>query len=293
MNIAIVCVPFSNDVARWGVAGGPQAILDAGLIEQLQARGHVVQTPTWVEFDKTERTRDSVTNLARISAHQSDLIAQAFANHADYVVCLEGNCCHAPGAMGGTLRATPSRRAGIVWFDAHGDMHTMQTSGSGMLGGMPFAVIMGWEFDDWREASGIEVGVPVNATALIGASDLDVEEVDAIAQHHMPHLHATDMLAPHTRNRMESLLKPLTANADAWYLHFDIDVSGPEEVPGAHTPAPHWPTRHELREAVAATARTLPVKVFGMAAYNPGTDLARKGAQLGVEMILTAVDAAQ
>lgn len=292
MNIAIVCVPFSNDVARWGVAAGPQAVLEAGLIEQLQARGHTVRPPTWVEFSKAERTRDSVTNLARISAHQSDLIAQAFADNADYVICLEGNCCHAPGAMGGTMRATPSHRAGIIWYDAHGDMHTMQTSGSGMLGGMPFAVIMGWEFDDWREASGIATGVPVNATALIGASDLDVEEIAAIETHHMPHLHAADMTAPNTRGRMESLLKPLATNADAWYLHFDIDVSGPEEVPGAHTPAPHWPARSELIEAVATTARVLPVKVFGLAAYNPGTDLERKGANLGVELVLAAVDAA-
>jgi arginase len=293
MNIAIVCVPFSNDVARWGNANGPQAILDAGLIDELKKRGHSVRTPTWVEMHKGERTRDSVTNLALISKRQSDLITHAFAEGADYVICLEGNCCHAPGAMGATMRITPSHRAGIIWYDAHGDMHTLQTSSTGLLGGMPFAVIMGWEFDDWRMASGIDKAVPVSATAIIGASDLDIEESEAIAAHHMPYLHADEMMKGGSGAKTAALLKPLASNADHWYLHYDMDVSGPEAVPGPGTPAPYWPPAQELFDSVAATARTLPVKVFGLSAYNPVTDPSRVGAKFGVDVVLAAVDAAK
>jgi arginase family enzyme len=40
MEITIVCVPFQVDVARWGCARGPQAFLDAGIVQQIEARGH-------------------------------------------------------------------------------------------------------------------------------------------------------------------------------------------------------------------------------------------------------------
>jgi len=43
MEITIVCVPFQVDVARWGCALGPQAFLDAGIAEQIEARGHSIR----------------------------------------------------------------------------------------------------------------------------------------------------------------------------------------------------------------------------------------------------------
>ena len=67
MHITIICVPYQMDVARWAYALGPQAFLDHGLVQQLQARGHSVADPMWIELPKAERTRDSVTNLGRIA----------------------------------------------------------------------------------------------------------------------------------------------------------------------------------------------------------------------------------
>ena len=68
MEIAVICVPFQTDMARWGAARGPRAILDAGLIGRLQASGHTVSEPIWIDFPNSERTRDTVTNLGRIAA---------------------------------------------------------------------------------------------------------------------------------------------------------------------------------------------------------------------------------
>ena len=67
MEITIVCVPFQVDVARWGCALGPQAFLDAGIAEQIEARRHSIRNGVWIELPKSERTRDSVTNLGRIA----------------------------------------------------------------------------------------------------------------------------------------------------------------------------------------------------------------------------------
>src|SRR5258708_20174151 len=71
MHIATICVPYQIDVAHWGCALGPQAFLDHGLLQQLEAKGHIVSHPAWIELPKSERTRDSVTNLAHIAKRTS------------------------------------------------------------------------------------------------------------------------------------------------------------------------------------------------------------------------------
>lgn len=289
MRIALVAVPFATDVARWGAANGPHAFLDAGLIDAISARGHHVSAPVWIDFPRDERTRDTVTNLGRIAARASAAISAALRDGADLVLALEGNCTHAPGAAGGLARAAGA--AGIVWFDAHGDMNTTQTTLTGLWGGMPYAVALGWGLDDWRLAAGLDQPVRAEAAALVGASDLDPAELDALARHPILRADATDLTDPAGVARLERDLAARAAEAPAWYLHLDVDVAGPEIVPGALTPAPHWPPRQRLIEAAAATARAVPVRVFGLAAYDPAGDPTGSGARFGLDMALAAIDA--
>lgn len=76
------------------------------------------------------------------------------------------------------------------------------------------------------------------------------------------------------------------AAADTWYLHLDLDVAGPDVVPTALTPAPHWPPRAHLVEAAAATARVVACRVMGLAAYDPAGDTERRGAAFAIDMAL-------
>jgi len=289
VQIAVVAVPFSTDVARWGAANGPQAFLDAGLIEEISARGHRVSDPVWIDFPREERTRDTVTNLGRIAARASAAVSAALREGADLVLVLEGNCTHAPGAAGGLARAAGA--AGIVWFDAHGDMNTTQTTLTGLWGGMPYAVALGWDLDDWRLAAGLDQPVRAEAAALVGASDLDPAEVDALARHPILRADASDVTDAEGVARLERDLAARAGEAPAWYLHLDVDVAGTDIVPGALTPAPHWPPRQRLVEAAAATARAVPIRVFGLAAYDPSGDPDRHGARFGLDMALAAIDA--
>src|SRR6516165_2696117 len=101
MHINIICIPYQIDVSRWGVALGPQAFLDHGLIQLLEAKGHTVSTPIWIELPKSERTRDSVTNLGRIAKRTSAAVSGALKDKDSFVLALEGDCTHAVGAIGG------------------------------------------------------------------------------------------------------------------------------------------------------------------------------------------------
>lgn len=290
MDITIVCVPYQMDVARWGYALGPQAFLDAGLVSKLQECGHTVREPRVIELPRAERTRDTVTNLGRIAARASDAIASGLREPDSLALALEGDCTHAVGAIGGLARVSGS--PGVVWFDAHGDLHTMATTGTGYIGGMPYATALGWDLDDWRLASGLATPVRPQAAALVGDSDLDPEEVDALERHPILRLPAEEMAEPDCITRLERDLRARADEAAEWYVHIDIDVAGPVEAPGGMTPAPHWPTRERLLACARAAASAVPTRVIGLATYNPSGDPAGRGARFGLDMALAALDGA-
>jgi len=288
MHITIICIPYQIDVARWGYALGPQAFLDHGLMQLLQAKGHTLSNPVWIELPKSERTRDSVINLGGIAKRTSGAVNEALRQDDSFVLLLEGDCTHAVGAIGGLAQAKGS--PGVVWFDAHGDLNTMETTTSGYLGGMPYAVALGWDLEDWRLAAGLEQPVRPEAAALIGASDLDPAEVEALQRHPILRIDTVEMMQPGVAERVEAALRPRAGEAKAWYLHVDLDVAGPEEVPGGLTPAPHWPPRQHIIEAARVAAQTVPVKVASIAVYNPAGDINGCGLRFGFDMALAVVE---
>jgi arginase len=285
MQIVPILVPYAGDVARWGAARGPAAIMQAGLADALRQRGHAVAQPVEIVFPRQRRTRDPVTNLGVIASMVSDTVAAAIERGVMPLI-LEGNCTQAVGPAGGVARACGG--VGIVWYDAHGDMHTLRTTSTGLLGGMPYAVCLGWEFSDWREAAGLAVPVIPEAAALLGASDLDAEEEAALDTHPIARLDAAAMGAD-AAARTTSLLTPRAGSAPGWYMHIDLDVAGPEEVPGPLTPAPHWPARTALVASVAASARAVPMRCLGIAAYDPSGDPERRGARLAADLAVAAL----
>lgn len=288
MHIAIVCVPYQVDVARWGCANGPQAFLDHGLIPLLEVKGHTISPPIWIELPKAERTRDSVTNLGRIAQRTAAAVREALEKDASLVLVLEGDCTHAVGPIGGLAQAKGN--PGVVWFDAHGDLNTMKTTTSGFLGGMPYAVALGLDLEDWRLAAGLEQPVRPEAAALIGTSDLDAAEVEVLQRHPILHIEAKEMTQAGVGERIQAALQIRAGEANAWYLHIDLDVGGPEVSPGGFTPAPYWPPYERILEAVRATIQTLPVKVVSLAVYNPAADTDGRGVRFGLDMAKMLAD---
>ena len=289
MNIHIVCVPYQGDVTRWGCANGPRGFLDHGLRSLLAEKGHTVAEPVWIELPKMERTRDSVTNLGRIAQRTAAAIKNALQAEEDsFVLVLEGDCTHAVGAIGGLAQAQGD--AGVIWFDAHGDLNTMETTTSGFLGGMPYAVALGWDLDDWRLAAGLQQPVRAEAAILVGGSDLDVAEMEALQRHPILHVNTIEMTIPDAGERVRALIQPRAGEAQAWYLHIDLDVGGPEVCPGGLTPAPYWPPSERIIDSAKAGAQTMPVKVASLAVYNPSADADGKGVQFGLDMAMAIVD---
>ena len=85
-------------------------------------------------------------------------------------VVMSGDCTMALGTMSGLQRA--GIEAGIVWFDAHGDVQTLETTTSGYLGGLPLRLLVGYRPELIAARLGLRA-VPERQVTLVGARDLD------------------------------------------------------------------------------------------------------------------------
>ena len=204
---------------------------------------------TYVELPRKERTRDTVTNLGNIARRTSQAVAEAVQADGNLAIVLEGDCSHAVGA----------------------------------IGGMPFAVALGWDLEDWWRAAGLITPVRPEAAALIGASDLDPEEIAALEAHPIARLDAAQLAKKPIQ--VAELLAVRAQEAESWYLHLDVDVAGPAEVPGGLTPTPNAPSRDVLRAAIRAAAGAVNVRAVSLATYNPSGDPDGRGARFGLDML--------
>ena len=89
-------------------------------------------------------------------------------------VVVMSECTLVPPVLAAVRERHPE--VALVWIDAHGDLNTPETTPSGFIGGMPFAQLLGWCFDDWRRLAGLEPPFPEERAVLVGGRDLDPGE---------------------------------------------------------------------------------------------------------------------
>ncbi len=173
-------------------------------------------------------------------------------------VTIVGDCCAAIGALAGLQHAGVEPT--LLWFDAHGDFNTWQTSPSGFLGGMPLAMITGRGEQTMPDAVGLKT-LADDKVVLAGARDLDPGERDLLVAS------GVTMVAD-----VETLLsEPLPGGP--LHVHFDTDVICAEEVPAqryAVSGGPGSQTMKAVFERIAASRRLAGVS---MSAWHPDADL--------------------
>ena len=172
------------------------------------------------------------------------------------------------------LAAVREKHPGValVWIDAHGDLNTPATTPSGFLGGMPFAQLLGWCFDDWRRQAGLEPALPEERAVLVGGRDLDPGERDNVDR---SRLHEADDAA--------GALAALPPDAPL-YVHVDTDVLDPSLTPDAGFPAPGGWSVERMRAELATFAQSGRVVALSICPSAPPALDAE-----GVEPLVTAL----
>ena len=188
-------------------------------------------------------------------------MALANANFADAVregrrddvitIGLEANCNDLLGMLAGLKYDADgnARRVGLVFVDAHGDFNVPETTLSGMLGGMPVAIAAGHALHNIRKTAGLAEPLPMSHIIWGGVRDLDPLEADRFNEYDVRQISVQDI-----RELSANLMKQmndLADRVDVIYVHIDMDVLAPAEVPGHNLAVPGGPSSEELAAAVA------------------------------------------
>lgn len=194
-------------------------------------------------------------------------LAERVAVETDPLV-FAGDCVSAIGVLAGLQRAGLDPT--LVWFDAHGDFHTWETTRSGFLGGMPLAMIVGRGEQTVVEGAGL-TPLDERRVALVGARDLDPGEDEAVAASSMTVLSVADVTA-------------WEPPAGLVHVHVDLDVVDPREMPAHNYPAPGGPSLAEVRAALVHLAATGRVAAVSFSTWNPALPGADRAAAAGAEL---------
>ena len=201
----------------------------------------------------------------RLAAVESVVAGAVSAAAADggfpVVVC--GDCSTALGVMAGLQAA--GQAPGIVWFDAHGDVQTPETTASGYPAGMPLRLLTGYRPELIAGRLGLRP-VPEEHIVLAGARDLDPPEVSYLAASEIQQRDVAGVAA--AAAGLPDI--PL-------YVHVDFDVLDPGEVPGVRFPAPGGPAASQLAGALRSLLDTGRVAAITLACtWYPGSAAAAR-----------------
>jgi len=187
-----------------------------------------------------------------------DFVAASVAStvqRGGHAVVMSGDCTTSIGTVAGLQRA--GLDPAIIWFDAHGDVQTLETTASGYLGGMPLRVLTGYRPELIAESLGMDP-IAEERVLLVDARDLDPPEEDYLASSAIG------------RCPVEEITADVLPDGPL-YLHVDLDVVDPTELPGLRFPAPNGPGLERVFDAVRRVIATGRVFAFGVACtWYPG-----------------------
>ncbi|GAB2622422.1 hypothetical protein Aab01nite_76220 [Paractinoplanes abujensis] len=188
-------------------------------------------------------------------------------------VVAAGDCLTALGTVAGLQRAGID--PGIVWFDAHGDVQTPETTTSGYLAGMSLRILTGYRPELIAERLGLKA-VAERQIVLTGVRDLDPPEAAYLSGAQIRQCEIADLIDGRLPDG------PL-------YVHLDMDVVRPADLPGLRFPTPGGPSAAEVANALRSLVNTGRVAAVGIAcSWLPGHGAAaaigpRFAAALGIE----------
>jgi arginase len=270
-----------------GMERGPRLLRDLGLRDRLASRpglagttwldhGDAANDPGWLaDPDPRAKNLDRIAAyLGRLASHVQTGLVQGDGTAAALLV-LGGDCTSHTGAMAGIRRARPGIRLGLAWFDAHGDFNTPDTTPSGNVWGMPFAMAVGR--GDGRLVDAAEApSVRELDAGLFGGQVLDETESRMLAASGVAQFGPGMLADPAGQAAVTAWASTVSARIDAWYIAVDMDAL---DASGRWAVAMPEPEGLSLETAVA-TVRSVATSGAPVIGFGATAVMEREGADL-------------
>jgi arginase len=206
-------------------------------------------------------------------------------------VVLGGDHSLSMGSISGVsqFHGEQGKSMGLIWFDAHGDMNTPETSSSGNVHGMPLAHLLGLGNGGLSDVGGSDPQIRPGSTVLIGIRDLDDREKKMIADSGVRVFTMKDIDRHGISHVMEIAIEIASRGGTGFHVSFDVDAMDPSVARGVGTPSRGGLTYRESHLSLEIIADAKLMTSMDVVEVNPILDVMNGTAQVGVELILSAL----
>ncbi len=249
--------------------------------EQVQDENHLLYASTDTPHAKR------IEGIAKIYERVS-LAVSSQLKSGRFPLVLAADHASAGGTIAGIKRALPDKRLGVVWIDAHADLHSPYTTPSGNVHGMPLAVSLGIDnlecarnqpsskaIAAWEKLKNIGLQAPKvlpEDVVFVALRDTEPEEEHIIAKHQIKNF-STEELKTKGAVKVCHEINQLLKKCDVIYISFDVDSMDSELVSqGTGTPVPNGLSPVQAQDLVAELLKNDKVCTFEIVEINPTLD---------------------
>ncbi|XEC97739.1 arginase [Paenibacillus tarimensis] len=286
-TVSILSVPFDLGAGRRGVDLGPNAILQAGLKRRIANLGidYILEGEVATPKSAPGGTSHHLKNLEevielniRLAAHVASIVEKG-----SFPLILGGDHSIAIGTLAGL--AQHYKNLGVIWFDAHSDLNTEDTSPSGNIHGMSLAVGLGIGHPRLTQIRTTGYLLKPEHVVIIGARHLDKGEKEYINASGVTCFTMHDIDRMGMGQVIEKALHILKNKTDGIHLSFDVDSLDPLEAPGTGTPVKGGVSYREAHFALELLHESGLITSAEFVEVNPTLDSENKTALLAVELV--------
>ncbi|CAM3612102.1 arginase [Cytobacillus oceanisediminis] len=288
-KLSIIGMPMDLGQMRRGVDMGPSAIRYAGVNERLKSLFEEIHDQGDIAIGRPEVQVDPESNLRNLDliAEKTEKLAEEVDNAIEagsFPLVLGGDHSIAIGTLAGVSKHYTN--LGVIWYDAHGDLNTAETSPSGNIHGMPLAVSLGIGHSLLTNVGGYGPKVKPENIVIIGARSLDEGERELIKEKGIKvyTMHEIDRLGM-TKVMEESITYLKERNTDGVHLSLDLDGLDPHDAPGVGTPVIGGISYRESHLAMEMLAEAQIITSAEFVEVNPILDDKNKTATVAVALM--------
>lgn len=287
-KLTIIGMPMDLGQMRRGVDMGYSAIRYAGIFERLSKLFSSIEDWGDISVGRPETIIDVQSNLRNLHliAEKNQMLAEMvdkIIQSKSFPLVLGGDHSIAIGTLAGVSKHYTN--LGVIWYDAHGDLNTAETSPSGNIHGMPLAVSLGYGHELLTNILGASPKIKPEHVVIIGARSLDEGErrlikelgIKVFTMHEIDRLGMTKV--------MESTIDYLKEKTDGVHLSLDLDGLDPNDAPGVGTPVPGGISYRESHLAMEMLAESGLITSAEFVEVNPILDERNKTASLAVALM--------
>lgn len=294
--VGIVGVPLAYGASMAGVDMGPAALRVAGLDERIAALGYEVRDLGDLHVERARSipaAGDKLKHLIEIKAACKELAqkVEEILDAGELPLILGGDHSIAIGSISGFSSYCRKRdeTPGLIWFDAHADMNSPETTPSGNIHGMPFAVVLGYGAPELVNIGGFTPKLRPESCVHVGARDVDSGERELIQKLGIRFITMREIDERGMGVCMDDAIAIASRASGGYAVTFDVDALDPGDAPGSGTLVRGGLTYREAHLAMEKIGDAGGMRSLEVVEINTALDVNNKTAELGVELILSAL----